>query len=257
MSTQKKAFLGQILKGEGFLPLIERIKTLSEKEYNDLVSINQDKPISELNQLVGFVPDFFYIKTDEGKNTTIIQDGVYDFLDWAFENGAHPNTPVKYGMSVFLKASQLKDSDLIKYFIDNIKDLDIQQKDGRGQDILMHSVLSNSEEVLQYILSTNEFDINKQYILLHNKTVLHAACGDGNETMINILLENGADLTIIDDYENEPISMIPTQLESPLSEEETTEEKVQKWEQLYENLAEKTKQALNSKKKNKIYKTSF
>ena len=51
--------------------------------------------------------------------------------------------------------------------------------------------------------------------------------------------------------------MIPTKNESPLSEEETTAEKIQQWEDLYVKLEEKTKQALENKKNKKIYKTSF
>lgn len=253
----KRNTLGAILKKDGFVALMKRLETLSESESKELFSTNSEQPISALDQLVFHVPNYFYKKDEEEKDTDTISEGVFEFLQWAMAHNAHPNSTIKYGNSSFLKSCELKTKDLLEFYVNNVSDLNLLQQDGKGQDALMHSVVAQSEPVIDYLLSLESFNLNKQYILLGNKTVLHAACGLGNEIIIDKLISKGADLTLGDDYDNKPVDMIPTKLESPLTEEETTDEKVQAWEDLYIKIGEMTEKAITNKKVTKTYKTSF
>ena len=258
MATAKKSnTLGQILKTQGYTALLERIEILDAKEFKNLTHTDSEKPISQLDLLLFNVPDLYYVKDDEGKNTKLSETGVFEFINWAVKNGASPNSTIKYGNSAFLKSAGLPEESLLKYFVENIPEINITQKDGRGADILMHSVASQSLEVFDYVNSLQEFDINKQYTLLNNKTILHVACALGEKPMIDKILDAGGDLTIMDNTGSIPADMIPTKTESPLSEEETTPDKIEQWEQLFTNLAELSKKAVKDKKSVKNYKTSF
>lgn len=258
MATAKKSnTLGQILKTQGYPALMERIEILDPKEFKNLVHTDSEKPISQLDLLLFNVPDLYYVKDDEGKNTKLPEAGVFEFIDWAVKNGANINSTIKYGNSAFLKSAGMPEESLLKYFIEKISSVDLLQKDGRGADILMHSVANQSLDVFDYISSLEKFDINKQYTLLNNKTVLHVACALGEEAMIDKILAVGGDLTIMDNAGNIPADMVPTESESPLSEEETTPEKLQEWENLFAKLSELSEKAVKEKKAVKTYKTSF
>ena len=75
--------------------------------------------------------------------------------------------------------------------------------------------------------------------------------------MIDKILAVGGDLTIMDNAGNIPADMVPTETESPLSEEETTPEKIQLWENLFTKLSDLSEKAVKEKKSVKTYKTSF
>jgi hypothetical protein len=258
MATAKKSnTLGQILKTQGYPALMERIETLDPREFKNFIHTDSDKPISQLDLLLFNVPELYYVKDDEGKPTKLPEAGVFEFIDWAVKNGASPNATIKYGNSAFLKSAGLPEESLLKYFVENIPKIDVLQKDGRGADILMHAVASQSLEVFDYVTSLQQFDINRQYTLLNNKTILHVACALGEEPMIDKILAAGGDLTIMDNAGNIPADMVPTETESPLSEEETTPEKIQLWENLFTKLSELSEKAVKDKKSVKVYKTSF
>lgn len=258
MATAKKSnTLGQILKTQGYTALLERIETLDTKEFKNFTHTDSEKPISQLDLLLFNVPDLYYVKDDERKNTKLPEADVFEFIDWAVKNGASPNSTIKYGSSAFLKSAGLPEESLLKYFIENVPNINVIQKDGRGADILMHSVASQSLEVFDYVNSLQEFDVNKKYTLLNNKTILHVACALGENPMIYKILAAGGDLTVMDNAGNIPADMVPTKSESPLSEEETTPEKIEQWEQLFSNLAELSEKAVKDKKSAKVYKTSF
>ena len=154
MATAKKSnTLGQILKTQGYPALMERIEILDPKEFKNLVHTDSEKPISQLDLLLFNVPDLYYVKDDEGKNTKLPEAGVFEFIDWAVKNGANINSTIKYGNSAFLKSAGMQEESLLKYFIEKTPNVDLLQKDGRGADILMHSVANQSLEVFDYISS--------------------------------------------------------------------------------------------------------
>lgn len=256
-TTKKNNSLGQILKHQGYESLMNTIENLDSRTLKSFMYTDSDKPISQIDLLLFNVPDFYYTKDEDGKNTNIPQPGVFKFIEWAVTHGASVNSTVKYGNSAFLKSACLPDKNLLQYFIENIDNVDVLQKDGKGADIFMHSVASQSFEVFDYINSLEKFDINKLYPLLNNKSILHVACALGEEPMIDKILALGGDLTLMDNEGNIPADMVPTETENHLSIEETTPEKVEQWENLFTKLVDLSEKAVKEKKSTKIYKTSF
>ena len=258
MSEQKKyKSLGEMIKNGDYVSLLEKLKSMNEKEFKNITSTSEENPISQLDNLVFFIPDYVYKKTEEGVNTQEKHPGLFEFFKWSLEQGANPDSSIKYGVSCFLKSCTLPDPEIVKFILDNNSSTNLKQQDGRGKDALMYSVEHNSEEVFDFLINTNEFDINKKYIFLNNKTILHTACVTANELMIDKIISLGGDLTLIDDYENTPCEMIPTEAEHHLDPEELTAEKIIQWEDLYKRLGDKTIEQKEVKKTKKVYKTSF
>lgn len=259
MSDKKKyTSLGQMIKKGDYVTLMETVSNFDEKEIKNLLSTSEENPVSQLNQALFFVPDYCYKLDEEGEKTKDLHEGVFEFLTWAINKGADPQACLKYNNSCFLKSAELPTKDIIEFFVDSLPKLDIHQQDGRGKDVLMNSVANQSEEVLDYLLSTNLFDVNKSYLFLDNKTVLHIACANANETIIDKLLKSGADLTKMDSYENKPAEMIPDPNDPEFEpDEDVTEEKVESWNILFERLSKLTLEKMEEKKSKKTYRTSF
>lgn len=258
MSEQKKyKSLGEMIKNGDYVSLLEKLKVMNEKEFKSITITSEENPISQLDSLIFFIPDYVYKKTPEGVNTSEKYSGLFEFFKWSIEKGANPDSSIKYGVSCFLKSCSLPDSELVEFIIENNSFTNLKQQDGRGKDGLMYSVENNSESVFDFLINTNEFDINKKYIFLNNKTILHSACVTANEPMIDKIISIGGDLTVIDDYENTPCEMIPTETEHHLDAQDLTAEKIIQWEDLYKRLSDKTIEQKEAKKTKKVYKTSF
>ena len=213
---QNNQSLGTYIKNQQFEKLLtETIPKLNESTISELSKTSYDAPISQISEMLFYIPDYFYKKeTDKNDNqiiSTTACEYVYDFSKWLLDHEANPNDNIKYGVSCYLKSAGLKTPDLLKFLITNKSDIDLMQKDGQGKDAFVYAVINNSIENFEFLCEKIELDVNKKYVLLDGKTLLHLACASANEPMIDLLLSKGAKLSQRDHLDNLPHEMIPVQ----------------------------------------------
>ena len=96
-------------------------------------------------------------------------------------------------------------------------------KNNRGRDIVkvrnyrdenfnsnLHiAVLNDSIKLVKYFLSKRKKNINAK----NNKgqTSLHLACSNGNEDIINLLIQNGANIDALDLKGNKPFDLLSSE----------------------------------------------
>ena len=82
-------------------------------------------------------------------------------------------------------------------------------RDSQNNSSLHIAVSNNSIKLAKYFLNKKNKNLNAR----NNKgqTALHIACTMGNEDMINLLLQNGANVNVLDDKGKKPFDLLPSE----------------------------------------------
>ena len=93
-----------------------------------------------------------------------------------------------------------------------LKKCKVKNKNFRDKDnnsALHLAVNNNSIKMVKYFLSKRKKDINAK----NNKgqTSLHLACSNGNEDIINLLIQNGANIDALDLKGNKPFDLLSSE----------------------------------------------
>ena len=82
-------------------------------------------------------------------------------------------------------------------------------RDSQNNSSLHIAVSNNSIKLTKYFLNKKNKNLNAR----NNKgqTALHIACTTGNEDMINLLLQNGANVNALDDKGKKPFDLLPSE----------------------------------------------
>lgn len=243
--------LGQMLKAGDFEALIKDLEELKASgDIKQLISKTSENPISELDELLFFTPQYM----TDGK---VVKDRALEFIDLALELGANPNAYMKNGENTVLKLCELETVEPLKHLIENNKIVvDLTHTDGMGNDCMFYAVMANSPTLIEYLNKEHSFDVNKKNFLSNDQTYLHYACGHGKEDSIEKLVELGGDLTIKDHYGHQAVDMIIIAYDEETREEYADEpETIEKWDKLYDKIKSLTKK--QDEKKPRKLKKSF
>lgn len=253
--------LGAMLKAGDFEVLLEDLEKMkSTDELKSFAKTTSKDPISEFDNLLFFFPQYSVkrIKNekDEEELTNELLPGAMKFLEFALKNGANPNAYMKNGENTFLKSCEIPNKDVVDYLIHNPHNpVDVTHTDGMGNTGLFYATMSQSTEVLEYLVKDCNFNINEKNFLSTDQTVMHYACGHGKEKSFDKLIELGANPTLKDGNGYQPFEMI-----LPAYDEETIEDydlndpddvaELEKWKQFYDKVVAKTEEyATNNKPK--------
>lgn len=266
--NSKKTYksLGAMLKAGDFETLLDDLnQMLSSGELKNFSKTTPQNPISEFDDLLFYFPQYACksIKKEDGttEQTKEIQPKAMEFLEFALKNGANPNAYMKNGESCYLKACQIDNTEILKYLVDNkYSKADLTHTDGMGNNGLLYATLSESTEMMEFLVKELGFDINHKNFLSNNETCLHYACGHMKEKSVDKLLELGADPTLLDNYGMKPFEMILAAYDEDVIDEYDQNdpedmEELQKAKDLYNKVEELTK-SFAANKKSKL-KTKF
>jgi hypothetical protein len=223
-------------------------KPLPKKETEDEIELQIKEDINTLDKSNELCPGFL------------------DVIDIVLRNGGNPNATIIHGITPFMMACTTDNNELIKKMIDNPyfkEDLksgqrvynkaDINKGDGKGNRPIFYATMTGSLSLMEYLVTEYNVDINKQYFLSENKTMLHQVCqsfsekvtvdSDGltfkqgdcetKEDIIDKLIELGANPTLMDDYENVPEELIPILDLEIHAADDISEEEQKIWEDMY------------------------
>lgn len=99
------------------------------------------------------------------------------------------------GTSALIFASMFNYANLVEYLI-SLNDLDITLCDNNDHDALYFSIIRHNLKTFDLLLKTKKFNLNKIFAIHHN-TYLICAVIYNNYDAIDILIENGANVNIL------------------------------------------------------------
>jgi hypothetical protein len=227
MTNKVYRSLGQMVKEGNFDKLLETLKESKDDERYINSLLSKKDGYSELENLLYFIPQY---SLDENKK---LKEKVLDVVDYIIALGTDANTIFKSGITVFMQACQYSNKELLEHLM-KVADINLDQGDGRGARPLFYAVMGENVDVIEFLVTEKNANMNQKMILLEGKTVFHTACMEMKEKSILKLMELGARPDIYDDYENLPCELIPTFDEEIYSEEDKDEEFFAKCDQVFE-----------------------
>ncbi len=253
--TNKKQYksLGQMMKAGDFEALLSDLIEMKQKDtLKDFCKTTSTNPISEFDDLLFFFPQYACKVIKKEKEEPIITNELHpkamEFLEFALANGANPNAYMKNGENCFLKACEIKNTDVLNYLINNkYNKVDLTHTDGMGNNGLFYATMSEATEVMEYLVKEQGFNVNQKNFLSNDESFLHYACGHGKEKSFDKLIELGADPTLQDNYGCKPYEMIMAAYDEETIDEFDTKNpedmaELQKWKELYNKTEAITKQ---------------
>lgn len=245
MTNKTYRSLGQMVKEGNFEKLLETLKESKDDEKYIKSLLSKQDGYSELENLLYFIPQF---SMDENNQ---LKDKVLDVVDYIVALGTNPNTIFKSGITVFMQACQHSNKEFVEHYL-KIADVNLDQGDGRGARPLFYAVMGEKTDIMEFLVTEKNVNMNQKMILLEGKTVFHSACMEMKEKSILKLMELGARPDIYDDYENLPCELIPTFDEEIYSEEDKDEEFFNKCDQVFEISQKYLQEYKQNKQKKKI-----
>lgn len=256
--------LGEMLKVGDFESLIkDLIKMQTSEEFKKFTKTNEENPISELDDLLFFLPQYAFKteKNSEGEKviTKEIIPGALNFLDFALKNGANPNAYMKNGENAYLKSCEAPSPEILDYLINNkYTKIDLNHTDGMGNNGLFYATMSNSTEIIEYLVKKCNFNINEKNFFTNEQTVMHYACGHLKEKSFDKLIELGANPTLKDNNGYKPVEMIllgysKEDIEEYDAKDKEDFEELKKWKTFYDKVLTITQSyETNNQKKLKV-----
>lgn len=273
--------LGAILKKADFELLLEKLEEYKKTDdIQILTEVTKGYHYSIADELLFHLPRFAFNK-EENK----LHPKSLEVVDKLLEYGANPNCSFSNGVTSFLLSCTVNDSEIVRRMLENpykkedifkgvmeYKKADLNQGDGRGHKGLYYATMAEAFDVMDCLVRDYGVDINNQYFLSDNKTVLHIACQnianeinvdpDGlrfienfdivKDRSIDKLIELGADPTIKDDYEAIPEELVPTFDPDVFEKDELSPEQLEGWDRVYEKVGKYRLEFEKTKKTKKL-----
>ncbi|NCQ50346.1 hypothetical protein GW796_00310 [archaeon] len=246
-STKEYKSLGAMLKAGDFEILIKDLTEMkSSGELKKLSKTTEQSPISEFDDLLFFFPEYSVVATKdengERKLTKELIPRALELLEFLLENGANPNAYMKNGVNTYLKSCEVPNVAILDYLINNpFNKVNLSHTDGMGNTGLLYATMSESIDVIDYLVNKCNFNVNEKNILSNNQTVLHYACGNGKEASFDKLIELNANPSMKDSDGYKPLDTMllgydPDTIEEYMDEPET----LQMWKNFYDRVAQIT-----------------
>lgn len=263
MSIKQYNSLGQILKNHNFESLYNKLKSYSGTEdLNIIKEIQKGNSTSIVDDLLFNIPKFAI-----NNETKELYPFVSETVDILLSYGANPNAVYDNSVTPFLMFSAINNVDLLKKLINNPykeedelkktvieKKANIDQLDGRGCKAIFYASLTQSLDVMEFLVKECNANLNEKNIFLQDKTILHflaefisteAVVDFGGLDYLEDLelvkiaaiekaIELGADPTIMDYNEMVPEELVP--VPDDYQEGEVPEETVEAWNRAYEKI---------------------
>jgi ankyrin repeat protein len=119
----------------------------------------------------------------------------YKYLD---SLGIEPNITTSKGVNPLHSiVYKVKDIDIINFFIDN--EVDVNQENIKGFNVLMNSCYSNDTSVISYLINLTK---NINHKNNEGKTALTIAVSNNSFEAVKLLVENGANINVSDSMGN-------------------------------------------------------
>lgn len=146
-------------------------------------------PEAEERSISGWTPLYAAIKSRQ-----------YPVVKLLLTHGANPNAITSLGSTPFLLASEIGDLDVIKCFVEHGADLDYSPSGKEaddlnitGQTALFMATLKEQNDVVQYLIERgSKVNVKNRY----GVSPLLLCAEGGNETLVKLLVNNGADVNM-------------------------------------------------------------
>jgi hypothetical protein len=241
--------LGSMIADENFSAFIKKMTEYEGTEDLTILQEHQHGLPSELDEILLKIPKYLLKKSEDKIE---YYEGALEALDILLKNGANPNAVFKNGKTPFMAACEIEKFEVVKKLIDNpLNPANIEQGDGMGNRPLMYATLAEATEVMDFLVKECNVNMDFQYILSHQQTVFHYACGQALEKSVDKLIELGANPLIRDNFETLPGEAIPAFDEDIHEENEFEPEELEKWDQLFNKMCEYTQSYKNQKQTTK------
>lgn len=205
MTDKQYNSLGQIIKAQDFKTLYEKLISFKDTEdFEVITEIVKGNPTSIVDDLLFFMPGYVYDKTQQ------LNPYVNEVVDILLEYGANPNAVYKNGVTPFLMFSSINNVELLKKLINNPfkkripgkeKLLEykgnVNQADGRGCKPIFYAALTESVDVMEFLVKECGVNLNEKNIFLKDKTILHFLA---ESISTEAVIENGG-LNYLDNFE--------------------------------------------------------
>ncbi|CAF0712636.1 unnamed protein product [Brachionus calyciflorus] len=146
-------------------------------------------PEAEERSISGWTPLYAAIKSRQ-----------YQVVKLLLTHGANPNAVTSLGSTPFLLASEIGDLEVIKCFVEHGADLDYSPSGKEaddlnitGQTALFMATLKEQNDVVQYLIEKgSQVNVKNRY----GVSPLLLCAEGGNETLVKLLVSNGADVNM-------------------------------------------------------------
>lgn len=195
---------------------------------------------------------------------------VLELVAFMLRNGANPNVPIKNGITPFMMACTVNNEELMKMMLNNTyeaydyvtdvktsRKADVNMGDGRGNRPFYYATMTQATYVMKSLVKEYGVNPDEQYFLASGQTVFHQVCNhlankvvveadglnfkesenENKDKAINMLIELGADPTIMDDDEVVPEQRVPSKEDPIYVDYEVTPEEEKIWEDTYVKVA--------------------